>query len=145
MRMTNIFKLLTLCILGITVACSVSPEMDREMAQRAKDTLDLKQKAAMPTEPIPDDVVRVKNDIWLGDTSKVEFEGEPIPSYLEKKDGITLISNRPITLYEIGSMISKITCRFVMLRNLKKQLFLKPTAINLLWMKSERSGPIRLK
>lgn len=109
MRMTNIFKLLTLCILGITVACSVSPEMDREMAQRAKDTLDLKQKAAMPTEPIPDDVVRVKNDIWLGDTSKVEFEGEPIPSYLEKKDGITLISNRPITLYEIGSMISKIT------------------------------------
>lgn len=109
MRMTNIFKLATLCILGITVACSVSPEMDREMAQRAKDTLDLKQKAAMPGEPIPDDVVRVKNDIWLGDTSNIEFEGEPIPSYLETKDGITLISNRPITLYEIGSMINKIT------------------------------------
>lgn len=109
MRMTNILKLVTLCILGITVACSVSPEMDREMAQRAKDTLDLKQRAAMPGEPIPDDVVRVKNDIWLGDTSNVEFEGEPIPSYLETKDGITLISNRPITLYEIGSMISKIT------------------------------------
>lgn len=109
MRMTNIFKLATLCILGITVACSVSPEMDREMAQRAKDTLDLKQRAAMPGEPIPDDVVRVKNDIWLGDTSKVEFEGEAIPSYLETRDGITLISNRPITLYEIGSMINKIT------------------------------------
>ena len=109
MRMTNLLKLVTVCILGITVACSVSPEMDREMAQRAKDTLDLKQKAALPGEPIPDDVVRVKNDIWLGDTSKVEFEGEPVPSYLETKDGITLISNRPITLYEIGSMISKIT------------------------------------
>lgn len=109
MRMTNIFKLATLCILGITIACSVSPQMDREMAQRAKDTLDLKQKASMPGEPIPDDVVRVKNDIWLGDTSKVEFEGEPVPSYLETKDGITLISNRPITLYEIGSMINKIT------------------------------------
>lgn len=109
MRMTNILKLVTLCILGITVACSVSPEMDREMAQRAKDTLDLKQKAAVPSEPIPDDVVRVKNDIWLGDTSKIEFEGEPVPSYLETKDGITLISNRPITLYEIGNMINKIT------------------------------------
>ena len=109
MRMTNLLKLAVVCILGITVACSVSPEMDREMAQRAKDTLDLKQKAAVPSDPIADDVVRVKNDIWLGDTSNVEFEGEPIPSYLEGKDGITLISNRPITLYEIGSMISKIT------------------------------------
>ena len=109
MRMTNILKLATLCVLGITVACSVSPEMDREMSQRAKDTLDLKQKAAMPGEPIPDDVVRVKNDIWLGDTSKIEFEGEAVPSYLETKDGITLISNRPITLYEIGTMINKIT------------------------------------
>ena len=109
MRMTNILKLVTLCVLGITVACSVSPQMDREMEQRAKDTLDLKQRAAVPAEPIADDVIRVKNDIWLGDTSKVEFEGEAVPSYLETKDGITLISNRPITLYEIGSMINKIT------------------------------------
>ena len=109
MRMTNLIKLSILAVLGITVACSVSPEMDREMSQRAKDTVDLKQKAAVPGDPIPDDVVRVKNDIWLGDTSNIEFEGEPVPSYLETKDGITLISNRPITLYEIGNMISKIT------------------------------------
>lgn len=109
MRTTDIFKIAAFCIFGITAACSVSPEMDREMGQRAKDTLDLKQKASMPGDPIPDDVVRVKNDIWLGDTSKIEFEGEPVPSYLETKDGITLISNRPITLYEIGSMINKIT------------------------------------
>lgn len=109
MRMTNLCKLVVLSILGITAACSVSPEMDREMAQRAKDALDLKQKGSVPGEPIPDDVIRVKNDIWLGDTSKVEFEGEPVPAYLETKDGITLISNRPITLYEIGSMINKIT------------------------------------
>ncbi|MBR3661921.1 MAG: hypothetical protein IKN67_01420 [Alphaproteobacteria bacterium] len=107
--MTNFIKLSVLAILGITVACSVSPEMDREMAHRAKDAMDLKQKAAVPGDPIPDDVIRVKNDIWLGDTSNVEFEGEPVPSYLESKDGITLISNRPITLYEIGNMISKIT------------------------------------
>ena len=73
------------------------------------DALDMKQKGAVPGDPIPDDVVRVKNDIWLGDTSNIEFEGEPVPAYLETKDGITLISNRPITLYEIGSMINKIT------------------------------------
>ena len=109
MRMTNWYKLGILGIFGLLVACSVSPELDTEMAKQAKQASDLKQKSAVPGEPIPDDVVRVKNDIWLGDTSKIEFEGEPIPSYLEKEDGITLISNRPITLFEIGSMINKIT------------------------------------
>lgn len=109
MRMINLFKLALVGILGVTVACSVSPEMDESMARQAENALDLKQKAAIPGTPIPDDVVRVKNDIWLGDTSTIEFEGEPVPDYLETKDGITLISNRPITLYEIGSMINKIT------------------------------------
>ena len=109
MRMINWYKLGLLGLFGLLVACSVSPELDAEMSKQAKTASDLKQKAAVPGEPVPDDVVRVKNDIWLGDTSKIEFEGEPIPSYLEKEDGITLISNRPITLYEIGSMISKIT------------------------------------
>ena len=109
MRMTNWLKLSIIGLIGVLVACSVSPEMDAEMAQETKNALDLKKKASLPGEPIPDDVVRVKNDIWLGDTSKIEFEGEAVPAYLEKSDGITLISNRPITLYEIGSMISKIT------------------------------------
>lgn len=109
MRMTNIFKLMIISVIGITAACSVDPELDREMSERTQNALELKQKASVPGDPIPDDVVRVKNDIWLGDTSTIEFEGEPIPSYLETKDGITLISNRPITLYEIGSMINKIT------------------------------------
>ncbi len=109
MRMTNLVKLAVIGVLGVTVACSVSPEMDESMARQTENALDLKQKAAVPGDPIPDDVVRVKNDIWLGDTSNVEFEGQPVPAYLETKDGITLISNRPITLYEIGSMINKIT------------------------------------
>lgn len=109
MRMTNLFKLTVLGLLGITVACSLSPQLDAEIDQATKDTAAMKQEASVPDTPIPDDVVRVKNDIWLGDTSKVEFEGEQIPSYLEAKDGITLISNRPITLFEVGTMISKIT------------------------------------
>jgi len=109
MRMTNWFKLTVLGILGITVACSFSPQMDEEMAQTHKEVKALTQQAKVPDRKIPDDVVRVKDDIWLGDTSSVEFEGEPLPNYLEAKDGITLISNRPITLFEIGTMINKIT------------------------------------
>jgi len=109
MRMINLVKLAAAGIVGITAACSVSPEMDESMARQAENALDLKQKASVPGDPIPDDVVRVKNDIWLGDTSTIEFEGQPVPAYLETKDGITLVSNRPITLYEIGNMINKIT------------------------------------
>lgn len=109
MRMINLLKPAVLALVGITVACSISPELDEKMANQAEEVMDLRQQAKVPGEPVPDDVVRVKNDIWLGDTSTVEFEGEPIPAYLEAKDGVTLISNRPITLYEIGIMINKIT------------------------------------
>lgn len=109
MRMTNWFKLTVLGILGITVACSFSPQLDEEIAQSKKEIKALAQQAQEPDRKIPDDVVRVKDDIWLGDTSTVEFEGAPLPNYLEAKDGITLISNRPITLFEIGTMINKIT------------------------------------
>lgn len=109
MRMTNLFKLTIIGVLGVAAACSISPELDREMEQRSKDTIELRDRATVPNEPIPDDMVRIKNDIWLGDTSTIEYEGEAVPTYLEAKDGITLISNRPITLYEIGGMISKIT------------------------------------
>lgn len=109
MRMTNWFKLTVLGILGITVACSFSPQMDEEIAQSRKEVKALTEQAKEPDRKIPDDVVRVKDDIWLGDTSTIEFEGEPLPNYLEAKDGVTLISNRPITLFEIGSMINKIT------------------------------------
>ncbi|MBR3676716.1 MAG: PilN family type IVB pilus formation outer membrane protein [Alphaproteobacteria bacterium] len=109
MRMINLLKLIILGAVGVTVACSIAPDMEAEMAQRTKDVLDIKQQATVPNEPVPDDVVRVKDDIWLGDTSTVEFEGQPIPAYLEAKDGVTLVSNRPITLFEIGTMLSKIT------------------------------------
>lgn len=109
MRMINLVKLAVIGLVGLTVACSISPELDEQIDKQAEKTIDLKKQAVVPGEPVPDDVVRVKNDIWLGDTSTVEFEGEPLPNYLEAKDGITLISNRPITLFEIGNMINKIT------------------------------------
>lgn len=109
MRMINLLKPAVMALVGITVACSISPELDEQMAAQTEEVMDLNHKAEVPGEVIPDDVVRVKNDIWLGDTSTVEFEGEALPAYLEAKDGITLISNRPITLYEIGTMINKIT------------------------------------
>ncbi len=96
-------------LLAIAGSCSLSTKMDATVEREVEATTKLKEVAKIPDKVLNDDVVRVKNDIWLGDTSQIEYDGQPIPAYLEGKDGITLISNRPITLYEIGDMINKIT------------------------------------
>lgn len=110
MRMNNWIKYsLGLGLVALIGACSVATSMDATLEREVEVTTALKEKAKAPTKAAPDDVVRVKNEIWLGDKSIVEYDGAPIPAYLETKEGITLISNRPITLYEIGDMINKIT------------------------------------
>ena len=110
MRMNRIFKYgMGVVLVTIAAACSMSTSMDASLEKGVKDASVLREAAKVPTDIAADDVVRVKNDIWLGDTSEIEFDGQPIPAYLETKEGITLISNRPITLYEIGDMINKIT------------------------------------
>jgi len=95
--------------LSLASSCSISTEMDAAIEHDIENTTILREKAKVPDTPIANDVVRVKNDIWLGDTSEVEYDGQPLPATFETADGVTLISNRPITLYEIGDMISKIT------------------------------------
>lgn len=110
MRMNNWIKYsLSLGLVALIGACSVATSMDATLEREVEATTELKEKAKEPSTPAPADVVRVKNEIWLGDKSVVEYEGAPIPAYLETKEGITLISNRPITLYEVGDMINKIT------------------------------------
>ena len=107
----NKFHKLALGLAGLVLAasCSLSTSMDATMEREVEAATKLKEKAKAPTEIAPEDTIRVKNDIWLGDTSEIEYEGEPIPSYLEAQDAITLVSNRPITLYEIGDMLNKVT------------------------------------
>ena len=109
MRMTKLNFTFGLALLASVAACSLATDMDATLEREVENAAELKQEAQVPMDAANNDVIRVNNDIWLGDTSEVEYEGTPIPSYLETPDGITLISNRPITLYEIGSMINKIT------------------------------------
>jgi len=110
MRMNNILNLsLAAVVVGFMAACTVSTDLDETIKREVENTVKLKEEAKSPMPVDVTDVIRVKDDIWLGDTSEVEYEGDPVPSYLETPDGITLISNRPITLFEIGDMINKIT------------------------------------
>lgn len=110
MRMNKFVNLaLGTAVAALVAACSVSTDLDTTLDREVENTVALKGKAKAPATPTVTDVIRVNDDIWLGDTSEVEYEGDPVPSYLETPDGVTLISNRPITLYEIGDMLNKIT------------------------------------
>ncbi|MCM1323717.1 MAG: hypothetical protein NC218_06110 [Acetobacter sp.] len=98
-----------LLLLGVA-SCSLPTDYDAAIERDVDATIRYKEDAKAPQTPSDTDVIRIKDDIWLGDTSEIEYEGDkPLPSYLETSDGVTLISNRPITLYEIGNMISQIT------------------------------------
>ena len=110
MRMTRKMNLtIGLALTALLAACSLATDLDATIDREVDNASELRQEAKTPTDVAKTDVIRVNDDIWLGDTSEVEYEGDPVPSYLETPDGITLISNRPITLYEIGNMIHKIT------------------------------------
>lgn len=110
MRLTNLRKLgLGICVIAFAASCSISTTMDASVDKDIDAATRLREDAKMPTKVANQDLVRVNDDIWLGNTSRIEYEGEPLPSYLENKDGITLVSSRPISLYEIGDMINRTT------------------------------------
>ncbi len=110
MHITNIHKFsLGAMVLAFAASCSISTSMDATLQRESEAATKLTEAAKEPTTVANQDLIKVKDDIWLGDTSEIEYEGEPLPSYLETKEGITLVSNRPITLFEIGDMINKTT------------------------------------
>ena len=110
MRIINLKRLgLGLCAVAFIASCSISTTMDATIDKDVDAATKLRENAKIPTKIANQDLVKVNDDIWLGNTSLIEYEGEPLPSYLEAKDGITLVSSRPITLYEIGDMINRTT------------------------------------
>ncbi len=110
MHITN-FKNLSLgfCAVALIASCSISTTMDTSIQTDIEAATKLREESKIPTKIANQDLIKVNDDIWLGNTSSIEYEGEPLPSYLEANDGITLVSNRPISLYEIGDMINKTT------------------------------------
>ncbi len=110
MLITNLKKIgVGICAVTIVASCSISTTMDDVVEKNIEAASALREGAKAPTKIANQDLVKVNDDIWLGNTSKIEYEGEPLPSYLEANDGITLVSNRPISLYEIGDMLNKTT------------------------------------
>ncbi len=67
------------------------------------------QQSSVPDLPEPTDTVRVHNDIWLGNESVKIMEGDALPAWLEKEDGITIAIAKNATLTDIAQKISDLT------------------------------------
>lgn len=61
-------------MVAIAGSCSLSTKMDATIDREVEATTQLKETAKIPDKALNDDVVRVKNDIWLGDSSQIEYE-----------------------------------------------------------------------
>ncbi len=100
---------IVLAFAALVASCSMSTSLDATIEREVEASTKMKEMAKAPTPIENTDLVKVKNDIWLGDTSEIEYEGQPVPAYLETEDGVTLINKRPITLFKIGDMLNKVT------------------------------------
>jgi len=103
-------------LIALIAGCSLLTACDRYTAQTDKKietTLErveeYVQQAQIPTMPEEVDTVRMHNDIWLGNESVKIMEGETLPSWLEKDDGITIAIAEDATLPELAQQISDLT------------------------------------
>ena len=109
-------KKYSLSLIAFVAGCSLLTACDRYVAQTDKKietTLErveeYVQQAQIPAMPEEVDTVRVHNDIWLGNESVKIMEGETLPSWLEKEDGITIAIAEDATLPELAQQISDLT------------------------------------
>lgn len=103
----NLFLAIMCC--GLMAACSVATDIEGTIEQDVETAISVKERAKAPDKKLHMDTVNVREDIWLGNKSMTASNGDPLPKALEKGDGVTAVSNRPISLYEIADLLTKIT------------------------------------
>ena len=116
----------TLSLVAVLLGCTFIAACNKYVAQTDKKietTLErieeYNQQAQVPDLPEETDTVRMHNDIWLGNESIKVMEGETLPSWLEKDDGITIAIGEDATLPEVAQQISDVTDIPVRLDDLK--------------------------
>lgn len=84
-------------------------ETDKRIEETLSRVEEYQEAAQIPDLPEPNDTVRMQNDIWLGSTSTKIMEGDALPGWLEKDDGITMAISEDAKLPDILQEISDIT------------------------------------
>jgi len=96
-------------------------EADKRIETTLARAEEMKEIAEIPDLPQSVDTVRVQNDIWLGENSTKIMEGDPLPSWVEKEDGITIAISEDARLPDIIQEISDMTGITIRLDDLKAE------------------------
>ena len=118
-------KQFTLGLLAGCLALTACNEHVVEVDQRIETTLaraeEYLEAAQIPDLPAPTDTVRMQNDIWLGSQSVKIMEGDALPSWVEKDDGVTMAISEKDTLPNILQELSDMTGLTIRLDDLKAE------------------------
>ena len=121
MRIKNLsFALLATCF--VLASCNrYVAETDKRIETTLARVEEYREMAEIPDLPEPIDTVRVQNDIWLGANSTKIMEGEALPSWVEKEDGITIAISEDAKLPDIIQEISDMTGITIRMDDLKAE------------------------
>ncbi|MTH97581.1 secretin N-terminal domain-containing protein [Roseibium sp. RKSG952] len=93
----------------VAAGCQVSQEAARNTADVRDQASGLLPMAAQPLGAKNVDPVKVSNGVYVGKRAIENVHGDPLPSKFERKDGITISRQEPMTLREIATAITKQT------------------------------------
>ena len=114
------FALLATCF--ILASCNkYVAETDKRIETTLSRIEEYNEMAEIPDLPQPIDTVRMQNDIWLGSSSTKIMEGESLPSWVEKEDGITIAISEDARLPDIIQEISDMTGITIRMDDLKAE------------------------
>lgn len=119
---TSKFILTTLVALFTLTSCNkYVAERNKEIETTLAVAEEKLDEARIPDTPLITDTVFAKNDIWLGNSSIKITEGDPLPSWAEKQNGITLVISEESTLPLLAQEITELTGITVRLDDLKAE------------------------
>lgn len=100
--------LLSLSVMGLS-SCRLFNAVTKHTDRTADKIENILDNPYPKTDFYQMDTISVKDDIWLGDRSLRVNAGDPLPSRFETEEGITLVSNTPVSLLQISEQITALT------------------------------------
>lgn len=123
MRTNQYAKKISFAVMAGMLFVSACTKYAERTSDEIETTLDRTssylERAPIPQTPLDLDTVTTKDDIWLGETSVKMTQGDPLPAWLEKSDGITLVLSDQLDLSGMANQITLLTGLPVRLEEIK--------------------------
>ena len=116
------FSLALLATCFVLAGCNkYVAEADKRIETTLARAEEMREMSEIPDMPQPLDTVRIQNDIWLGANSTKIMEGDALPSWVEKEDGVTMAISGDAKLPDIIQEISDMTGITIRMDDLKAE------------------------